>query len=151
LIAGQEPDRILASGKIHSSGVDECATGSLHFPNGIIASFACGMTVQADNTAYVCGTEGYLEIPWPWKPQRNASFYIAYSTPPKQDAKTGIVPARAPRQEITVEADAELYGLEANSFAASVLEGAPPMLAPHETIGNMRVLDEVRKQIGLNY
>ncbi|MEM9701748.1 MAG: hypothetical protein AAF907_04830, partial [Planctomycetota bacterium] len=28
----------------------------------VTASFACGMTVQADNTALLCGTTGYLTI-----------------------------------------------------------------------------------------
>jgi xylose dehydrogenase (NAD/NADP) len=148
LIASEEPDRIVAIGKMHSSGVDEAASGSLHFPaSGILATFACGMTVQADNTAYVCGTEGYLEIPWPWKPQRRATYTIAHSTPPRQDAPAGSAPARPPRQEIVVETDSELYALEADDFAAAAIDGAPPMVSREDSIGNMRALDEIRKQI----
>jgi predicted dehydrogenase len=151
LIAGQEPDRIHAVGRIHPSGVDEAASGSLRFPNGIVASFVCGMRVQADNTASICGTEGYMDIPWPWKPQRTATFTIAHSTPPKQDAKPGTLPTRPPKREITVEADAELYALEADDFAACVRDGAPPRVTSADTLGNQRALDEVRQQIGLTY
>jgi predicted dehydrogenase len=151
MIAGEPPASIQATGKLHPLGVDECAAGSLRYSNGIVASFCCGMTVQADNSAYVCGTEGYLEIPWPWKPQRKASYTIAHSTPPRQDAAPGATPQRPPRRDITVQANAELYALEADDFAATVQDGAAPMLSANETIDNMRALEQIRKQIGLPY
>lgn len=149
LIAGEEPDRVLAAGKLHESGVDEWAGGTLHFPSGIIGTFTCGMTVQADNTAYICGTEGYLEVAWPWKPPKKATFTIAQSTPPRQDSATSAAGSRPPRQDITIEGDRELYAYEADDFAAAVQDSAPPALTPADTIGNMRVLDQIRKQLHL--
>jgi predicted dehydrogenase len=151
LIAGQEPDKTFAVGRLHESGVDEAASGTLHFPNGIVASFVCGMLVQADNTASICGTEGYIDIGWPWKPQRRATFTVNHSIPPKQDLKPGAVATRPPKQEITVDAELELYALEADDFAATVLDSASPRVSRTDTVGNMRVLDEIRKQIGLPY
>lgn len=151
LIAGEEPDRIHAVGRLHESGVDELTSGMLGFPSGIVASFVCGMLLQADNTAEICGTEGYLQVPWPWKPQRRAAFTIAHSTPPKQDAAPGTTPVRPPKREITVEAPAELYALEADDFAAAVRDGVEPRISPADTLGNMRALDEIRRQIGLRY
>lgn len=151
LVAGQEPDRIHAVGRMHPSGVDEAASGALHFPNDVVASFVCGMLLQADNTASICGTDGYIEIPWPWKPQRRATYTIAHSTPPKQDAPPGSTPTRPPRQDFTVEADAELYALEADDFAAAALDGVPPRVTRDDTLGNMRALDEIRRQIGVAF
>jgi predicted dehydrogenase len=151
LIAGEMPDRILAAGKLHKSGVDEWAGGTLHYPSGIVATFVCGMTVQADNSAYVCGSEGYLDIPWPWKPQRKASYTVAHSTPPRQDTANASAPQRPARQEVTVEAPAELYALEADDLAATIQDGAPPMLAAAESIQNMATLDAIRRQIGLAF
>jgi predicted dehydrogenase len=150
LIAGEEPNKIMAAGKLHASGVDEWAGGTLHFPGGIIASFVCGMSVQGDNSAHINGTDGYLEIGWPWKPQRMATYTIAHSTPPRQDAKAGAA-ARPPKQEISVEADVELYALEADDFAAAVLDGAAPKVSQAQTLGNMRALDEIRRQIGVEF
>jgi predicted dehydrogenase len=150
LIAGAEPDKIQAVGKLHASGVDEWAGCTLRFPGGIVASFVCGMTLQGDNSAFINGSEGYLEIGWPWKPQRQATYTIAHSTPPRQDAK-GSMPVRPPKQEISVEADAELYALEADDFAAAVLDGAPPKTSRAQTLGNMRTLDEIRRQIGVEF
>jgi hypothetical protein len=85
----------------------------------------------------------------PWKPQRRATFAIAHSTPPRQDVARGSEPVRPPRRDSSVEADAELYALEADDFAATVLDGATPMVSRDDTIGNMRALDEIRKQIGM--
>jgi hypothetical protein len=85
------------------------------FPATSIASFTCGMSVQADNTAYVCGDEHYLEIPVPWKPPpTSASYTIARGRPPRQDA--GQAPPASPlRRTHFVDAGADLYGLEATS------------------------------------
>lgn len=151
LIAGGEPDRVLAAGKLFETGVDEWSGGTLHFPNGIIGSFVCGMTVQADNSAFICGTDGYLQIGWPWKPQPQATFTVAHSVPPRQDSSTSTAGTRPPREDITVEAGRELYAFEADDFAATVLDGAAPALSRQDTVGNMRVLDQIRQQVGLQF
>ena len=124
----------------------------MQFAGGITASFTCGMSVQADNTAAICGNEGYIEIPVPWKPTTGkGGFVIARSTPPRQDQKGAAAPPAPPRQEIKIDADQDLYALEADDFAATVLDGAPPAITRADTLGNMRVLDGIRRQIGLNF
>ncbi|HVT89528.1 MAG TPA: Gfo/Idh/MocA family oxidoreductase [Tepidisphaeraceae bacterium] len=150
LVTGEEPRSVLATGRLHSSGVDECAAGTLHFPSGVLATFVCGMTLQADNSAYVCGAEGYVHIPIPWKPPRPSVYHIAYSTPPRQDVASGM-PVRPPKEDFTVESPAELYALEADDFAAALKGEIPPAISAEQSIGNMRVLDEIRKQIGLKF
>ena len=149
LIAGQEPSTIQAVATLTEHGVDDMTAGLLHFPNGIAATFSCGMRVQADNTAYVCGTDGYLEIGWPWKPKEQSSFSIAKNIPPRQDG--GSVATEPPRREIKVSADRPLYVLEADDFAATVLDGALPKISRDSTLGNMRALDMVRSHIGLRF
>ena len=123
----------------------------MRFPNGILAGFACSMCAQADNTATLCGTEGFIEIPVPWKPPApECVFILARGTPPKMDG-----PAKpagpGPRETVRVHVDGELYGIEADAFAACVLDGQPPFVSPQETLGNMRVLDEMRRQIGVKF
>jgi hypothetical protein len=44
-----------------------------------------------------------------------------------------------------------LYGLEADDFAATVIDGKPPMVSAEDTLANMRALDEIRRQIGLRF
>jgi predicted dehydrogenase len=146
LIAGAEPTSSYATARKHPTGVDEVVTAAMHFPGDVLASFTCGMGVQADNTAYVCGTEGYIEIPVPWKPPVTGAVYtIARGTPPRQDNPA---PAKVPPRETrTVDANMELYALEADDFAATALDGRPPVVSESDTVGNMAVLDDMRKQI----
>lgn len=155
MAAGAEPASISVIGLKHKGGVDRVAAGTMLFPRGIIASFTCGMSVQADNTAYLCGTEGYIEVPIPWKPpMTGATFNVVRATPPRMDQAgleaTRSVPNSGPRQTYSVDANMELYGVEADDFAATILDGKPPMMSRQETIGNMRVLDEMRRQVNEN-
>jgi len=150
LIAGEEPVSVYATGRMHPSGVDEGVVGTMTFPSGVLASFTCGMGLQADNTAYVCGTNGFIEVPIPWKPPvKGAEYTIARATPPRQDlAGTAGKPQLAPpRVTHRVDSPLPLYGLEADAFAASVIDGTPPFVSEADTIGNMAVLDEMRRQV----
>ena len=52
-----------------------------------------------------------------------------------------------PRETRTVTVDGDLYGLEADAFAASVLDGVPPAVSREDTLGNQRVVDEMRRQV----
>ncbi|MGE5609984.1 MAG: hypothetical protein ACM359_12070, partial [Bacillota bacterium] len=126
------------------------AAATLVFPNGTLATLTCGMTLHADNTAEICGSEGYIEIPIPWKPpQHQATYTIARSTPPRQDL-AGKTPATPPRETRSVDAGMDVYGLEADAFAAVILDGQTPWLDKHDTLGNMRVLDKMRQQLPPN-
>src|SRR5436305_14120057 len=86
LFAGEEPAAVACVGHRHETGVDQLAVGTMIFPSGVLASFVCGMTTQANNAAYLCGDEGYIEVPIPWKPpQRGATFSVVRATPPRMD------------------------------------------------------------------
>lgn len=151
LFAGQEPAAVHCVGQLHPSGVDELAAGVLTFPSGVVASFTCGMTLQADNTAYLCGTEGFIEVPVPWKPPVNDAIYtIAHSVPPKMDGGAKAM-SGPPRQTHSVSGGRDLYAFEADDFAAAVLDGVPLPVSPDDTLGNMRVLDELRRQVGVEF
>ena len=150
LLAGSEPTRIHAAGHLHASGVDDYAAGLLVFGSSgaeVLASFTCGMSVHANNTAFICGDQGYIEVPVPWKPPAVKALYVlARSAPPRMDG----APAAAPqRQTFETESPRSLYALEADDFAAAVLDGAAPRVSPQDTLGNMQALDEMRRQIGV--
>jgi predicted dehydrogenase len=150
LIAGQEPAEIRVTGRRHAGGVDDIAVGMMSFPSGILASFTCGMNLQADNTAYICGTQGYIEVPVPWKPPaQHAAYTLAHSTPPKMDGGDRTPPGALPRETQYVDAGADVFGVEADAIAATILDGKPPMMSGADSVGNMRVLDEMRRQLGI--
>jgi len=152
LFAGGEPETVLAVGHRHETGVDDLVVGSMRFGNGILAGFTCGMSAQADNTAYLLGDEGYIQIPIPWKPPvKQAEFTIARGTPPRMDQKSAsaasVKPASPPQRRITIDAPVPLYALEADAFAAAVLDGAPLPVTRQDTLGNMKVIDQMLAQI----
>ena len=144
LLAGGEPDQVSVAAHVHETGVDERAVGTMHFPGGVLACFSCGMTVQTNNTAYICGEEGYIEVPVPWKPpMHKARYVVAAMTPPRQDGG-GTAP---PRQVFEVDAARPAFALEADDFAAAVLDGAEPAVSRDDSLGNMRVLETMRQQV----
>ncbi|MBI1336668.1 MAG: gfo/Idh/MocA family oxidoreductase [Phycisphaera sp.] len=134
---------------LHESGVDDLATGNFTMTNGVVSSFACGMLVHTNNTAIVCGDEGYIEVPVPWKPQIGAVYHVGRMTPPKMDA--GKATWQGGVETFTVEADRPLYAYEADDFAAAVLDGARPAVTREDSLANAHVLDEMRRLAGLKY
>lgn len=150
LLAGQEPEAVHAVAQLHESGVDESAAGVLRFPGGILATFTCGMNLHADNTAHICGTEGFIEVPVPWKPpSRGAMYHLRRATPPKMD---GAAIAAPPQPETwTVDAGKDLYALQVDDFAAAVNGEREQRVTRDDTLGNMKVLDELRRQVGVQW
>jgi predicted dehydrogenase len=151
-ITGEDPTDCFAVAHPHPQGVDEMVVGSLSFPSGVLASFTCGMAVQSFNAAFICGTEGYLEIPIPWKPPAGGTeYHLIQATPPRQDqqglAAMASVPNSGPRQTFHIPATGDLYALEADAFAATVLDGQPSMMTAAESMGNLRVLETLQRQI----
>jgi len=140
------------TGTVHEAGVDDLCTGWLKHADGAVASFTCGTGTQANNTAYICGTEGYIEIPVPWKPPASGGEYtIAHATPPRQDFAGNAAPAPPPRQTFNVACDGDLYGIEADDFAEGILSGRPPRVTREETLEVCHWLQRFRQQLGLKY
>ncbi len=146
--AGAEPSLIRATGTLHSTGVDQMAAGVMLFPGGVAATFACGMNVQADNTAWLCGSEGFIEIPIPWKPPAHEAIWrIGRGAPPRMDAGGNPPHPPPPPRSFTVNSGKSLYAVEADDFAVAVIGQQPPRIDRQDSVGNMRVLDELRRQV----
>ena len=149
LMAGETPRAVKCIGNIHPTGVDEYAAGTLTFDSGVVSLFSCGMTVQADNAALICGDKGYLRVPVPWKPPvKGAVFEIDGLPAPKQDKSDRPVPQK---QVVRVDAHGTLYGMEADDFAQAVHGQKKPAVTEEQSLLVMRMLDQMRQQIGLSY
>jgi xylose dehydrogenase (NAD/NADP) len=154
LAAGAEPEAVTVSVKKSAAGVDEQAAGTMSFADGTVASFTCGMTVHADNTASICGSRGYIEVPVPWKPPvTGAQYAISSSVPPMMDggmkSAAAPLPGSSPKRVVTVDSSGPLLAREADDFAAVVLEGADAAVTESDSLGNMAVLDRMRRLAGL--
>lgn len=144
LITGEEPVDVYAVATKHATGVDESVAGLLRFPSGIAAQFSCGMSTQADNSAMVCGDEGYLVIPIPWKPPAGkGQLTIARSIPPKQDASVsaGNLP---PARTESIDDPRDVYGVEADAFIGCALGEIAPFMTESDSLSNIRTIERIR-------
>lgn len=138
-----EPTSVSGAAKLNEqTGVDEYAVGSLAFSGGIVASVATGIAIEQENVLRVFGTEGTIFVPTPWAPARNGgrSSVFVHSK------------GAAPR-EVTVETTQQIYGIEADVFAAGIdgRRAAFPAMSWEDTVGNMRALDAWRRAVGVVY
>jgi len=129
-----EPTDVQVSVHRHEGGVDEYAAGVLNFNGKMLASFSCGMTVEADRRTLICGDQGYLWSPDPWL---GGDCYYRVINGKEEQVQAAAAYGR--------------YALEADEMARLIREGGDPIVTPADTIGNMHVLDELRMNAGLGY
>ncbi|MEM8875029.1 MAG: Gfo/Idh/MocA family oxidoreductase [Planctomycetota bacterium] len=142
MVAGTEPESWHAISRMHERGVDEQTTGVLKFSNGVVAEFSCALTTQANNTLHICGDEGWIEVPVPWKPPiGEAGFTIHRGTPPKQD---GPVTRQTGPEWVDVPDDRPLYAIEADAFAATVLDGTEAFMPQGASLVLAGILEDMR-------
>ncbi len=142
LIAGAEPTTVTGTAYIGPiSRVDERATASLLFPDGIVASLTCGTQVQVDQEVRIWGSEGSIRVPNPWFPAQGPNRILVQ--------KTG---ETAPT-EVVVDGPNELYAIEVDTVAAHLADHqAPsPCMTWADTLGNMATLDAWRRAVGLTF
>ncbi len=129
-IAGAEPERMHIQTHQHPTGVDDVAVGTLSFPDGTLGVFSCGMTVQADRTTTVAGSDGYLQIDTPWF---SGGSYQVIRTEETEDRQVG-------QSEM-------LYALQADHFADVIAGNAAPLISRQDSLGNVRVLETLLQQV----
>lgn len=129
-IAGAEPERMHIQTHQHPTGVDDVAVGTLSFPDGTLGVFSCGMTVQADRTTTVAGSDGYLQIDTPWF---SGGSYQVIRTDETEDRQVG-------QSEM-------LYALQADHFADVIAGNAAPLISRQDSLGNVRVLETLLQQV----
>ncbi len=139
LAAGQEPSAAHCVGEIgKKSGVDLWAAGLLRFPNGIVATFNCGMMVNTDWTATVYGEKGKIHLPSPWVPgERDGALHVTLEA----TGTTEVIPAPAKH----------IFANEADAIARALAAGRrqAPEMTWADTLGNMAALDALRTSLGL--
>jgi predicted dehydrogenase/aryl-alcohol dehydrogenase-like predicted oxidoreductase len=120
---------------------DMWAAASLLFPGGILAQVNTGVQLNHDNQVKIFGSKGSITLNKPW---------FAGS----QGAKIVVqVQGEESSREISTESEEDLYSHEIDLVARYKDRGEAPFPAPTraDTLGNMKVLDAWRKEIGLVY
>jgi predicted dehydrogenase len=130
-----EPTRV--SGAITrdpQSGVDIVTSAILEFPTGV-ATFTCSTRTETDQRVHVYGTTGRvaIEIPFNIPPDRPTRVFVT----------AGGDPPVAPATDTLTFESADPYGVEADRFAATVLDGVPLPIPAADAVANLRVMERI--------
>lgn len=124
------------------SRVDEWAVATLKFPNDILATLhtACELNVPAP--LQIFGSKGHIVVPNPWFPghdDENSRIIL------NRDGK--------PSETITAPGGDGLYSIEADTVARNLAakQAPTPCMTWADSVGNMRVLDHWRQNVGLAF
>jgi predicted dehydrogenase/aryl-alcohol dehydrogenase-like predicted oxidoreductase len=143
-----EPIQLSATGVVagKNGGVDEVAMATAKFPGDILAQLATGVLVTMDQTLRVFGTHGTLAVPTPWVVSREGG---------KSTIQLFKEWETEPYETITIDEPGYLYAIEADACAEAIFAGrqeaAYPAMSWEDTLGNMKMLDQWREAIGLEY
>ncbi|WP_165066136.1 Gfo/Idh/MocA family protein [Marisediminicola senii] len=133
-----EPTAIHASASFTATGVDRSTSVILDYEEGRQAILTTALDASGPNTATVQGTEGWIAIDRVWY---NATSFTVYNSDGdvvdtyESDVKNRGMQYQAAEVERLVDA----------RFTAGVI------LPPEESVRIMGTLDEIRRQIGLQY
>ncbi|OCJ12958.1 oxidoreductase [Rhizobium sp. AC44/96] len=139
-----EPEKVAGVGHLGQSGVDEWASAVLKFPNGIVAEVSCSIMANQDNTLRIIGSEGRIEV---------KDFWFASG----HKGGVGKIEIFKGNEQETIEIkeDRWLYSFEVDAAGDAIRAGQKEFAAPgmswSDSIGNLRVLDQWRASIGLEY
>jgi predicted dehydrogenase len=148
-----DPQEIKACGNLGPTGVDHLTAATLRFENGIIAEMITAVDCEVPGNVTVYGTAGILTVPNPWLPStpcRNALQPLPLDTPFPPATLLLQTPGQPPT-EISVPADRDLFTYEADMVADHIEARQAPAMLWDDTLGNMRLLDRWRAEIGLVY
>jgi predicted dehydrogenase len=134
LFAAEPEDVAAVLERDDADGVDVVTSGLLTFSGGT-ATFTCAIRTEPDQRVHIYGTAGHISIGIP--------FNIPPDLPTDVFLTQGGDPPVAPNVERLRFDPADPYGVEADAFAAAVLDGTPPPIPPSDAIANMRVIERV--------
>jgi predicted dehydrogenase len=135
MLFGAEPVRV--QGSVHLDpelGVDVLTSGVLDFPTGV-ATFTCSTRAEPDQRVHAYGTRGRISIEIP--------FNIPLDLPTRVFVTAGGDPPVGPNTEVLTFERANQYAIQAEGFAAAILDGTPVPIPPADAVANLRVIEEL--------
>lgn len=130
-----EPTRVAASvTRDPVSGVDVLTSAILEFEAGV-ATFTCSTRTETDQRVQIYGTDGRISVGVP--------FNIPPDRPTQVFVTAGGDPPMAPATETLTFETADPYTVEAERFAAAVLDGTATPVPPEDAVANLRVIERI--------
>ncbi|OAI85415.1 oxidoreductase [Rhizobium sp. GHKF11] len=139
-----EPEKVAGAAHLGQSGVDEWASAVLKFPNGIVAEVSCSIMAAQDNVLRIIGSDGRIEV---------RDFWFAAG----HKGGTGRIDIIRGDKVETIELpeDRWLYSFEVDAAGEAIRQGKKEFDAPGmawaDSLCNLRVMDQWRASVGLEY
>jgi predicted dehydrogenase len=135
MLFGTEPVRIQGSvTRDPVMGIDTLTSGILGFADGV-ATFTCAIRAEPDQRVHIYGANGRI------------SFEIPFNIPPDLPMRVFVTaggdPPVRPETEVLTFDPANEYTIQAERFAAAVLDRTPVPIPPSDAVGNLRVIEEL--------
>jgi predicted dehydrogenase len=117
-----------------ATGVDVLTSATLGFESGV-ATFTCSTRAEPDQRVHVYGTNGRISVGIPFNipPDRLTEVWLT----------AGGDPPVAPATETLRFDIADPYTVEAERFAAAVLDGLTVPTPPEDAVANLRVIERI--------
>jgi predicted dehydrogenase len=135
MLFGSEPTRVHAALRRHPRfGTDMVTSALLEFGDRH-ASFTCSTLAEPGQSVRVIGSKGHIDMAIP--------FTIPPDLPTHVHLVSGGSPPVVPAVTTFTFEPADQYGLQADAFAAVVLDGAPFPTPPNDAVANMAVIEAI--------
>lgn len=136
-----EPTKVVGSGHLGESNVDEYASAVLHFPGDIIAEVSTGVRLNRENDALIIGTEGTIHLNHPWQHCPNADAKIVM----KINGKDAVIEATGDK------GNAYAFEIDRVAMECANRQASFPAMSWDDSLGQMRTLDKWRQAVGLTF
>ncbi|MBT4136725.1 MAG: hypothetical protein HOE48_02365 [Candidatus Latescibacteria bacterium] len=118
----------------------------------MIAQISTGVACNLPGEITVFGSEGILSLPQPWLPSspcRTAKDALPLDTAfPSSEIH---LQRKGQTETIVVDVDRDLFTYEADMVAKHIDARQAPVVSWDDSLGNMKVLEKWRAEIGLKY
>jgi predicted dehydrogenase len=136
MLMNDEPTRVHATVvRDPVMGVDVVTSAILEFPGERSATFTCSTRAEPDQRVHVFGSQGRISIGIP--------FNIPPDRPTEVFLTRGGDPPVAPATETLTFPTADPYAVEADAFAAAILDGLPTPTPASDAVANLRVIEAI--------
>jgi len=136
------PIKINGKAKIGETKVDEVSYATLEFENNIIAEVSSAIREEMKNNAIIEGSLGTIEMDQPWDPGSEGDPYHS-TLKIVVDDKTDIIDCKGSEHLFFFEAD-----FASKAILQEKTEVSYPGMLWEDTLGNLKCLDEWRRNIG---
>ncbi|MFT7412914.1 MAG: putative dehydrogenase [Paraglaciecola sp.] len=133
----EHPDKVEAMGQLTDQEVDGHVLANMHYASGCYAQFTCSMLSQTSNSMKIVGTKGYVNLPAYFWDTDTASIY-------RDNKLIQCIDIPHPVNGFEYQIEQSMRCIEQNMQCSDLMSHC-------DSIGVMSVMDDIRKQIGVQF